>query len=270
MILGQYINMSRMLSIVNRFTQLNRSIRLNIVSHIFVSFIVSASCFILYGCCGDGTGPGYSASGYFVALFSPQAQTIEIQATNEEYTDISIDTPTGFWYFSEYDHGGTIYEPNTYTYYRHACYYRVHNPTENTESVYMYAKGMQVEYTEVKARKIPSDADTLYDLESENLVDDLVHAFSDDVHNLLDDIDEIIADCPDGVAASHTHCEDVIVVEPGESAAIYFEDAPDNISALSIPENGSSYSFPRPNQETGILGDVFCGGDPHDEVRCSE
>ena len=67
MILGQYINMSRMLSIVNRFIRLNRLIQLSIVSRIFVSFIVCASCFILYGCCGIGSQAGYSR-GYYVAL----------------------------------------------------------------------------------------------------------------------------------------------------------------------------------------------------------
>ena len=236
-------------------------------------FGASAVCFVIGGCCFASATASH-LYGYFIALISPEPQTVELQATSEEYTDVSVETPVGFWYLFE-DYSGFAYAPHIYTYYRYACHYRVHNPAENAEPVYMYAKGMQVEYTEVKARKIPSDADTLYDLDLdfENLAADLAHAYSDDVHNLLDDIDEIIADCSDGVAASHTHCEDVIVVEPGESAAIYFEDAHGYFSRLSappIPENGSSYSFPRPNQETGILGDVFCGGDPHDEVRCSE
>ena len=232
-------------------------------------FGASAVCFVIGGCCFASAVPSYS-HGDFIALFSTEPQTVELQATSEEYTDVSVETPVGFWYLSEYN-SGFMYSPHIYTYYRYACHYRVHNPAENAEPVYMYAKGMGLGWTEViTAHGIPSDADTLYDLESDNLAADLMHAPPYDVQKLLDYIDEIIADCPDGVAASHTHCEDVIVVEPGESAAIYFEDAPDNISALSIPENGSSYSFPRPNQETGILGDVFCGGYPDDEVRCSE
>ena len=263
MISGQYINMSRMLSIVNRFTQLNRSIRLNIVSRIFVSFIVSASCFILYGCCGDGTGPGYSASGYFVALFSPQAQTIEIQATNEEYTDISIDTPTGFWYFSEYDHGGTIYEPNTYTYYRHACYYRVHNPTENTESVYMYAKGMGLDSAEIiTVRGIPSNADTFYDLESDDLAADLMYAYPYDVQQLLDFISEAANIClEDSTADTNYRCATFVVIEPGESASIYFKE----VSSVSVPDIGGSYTIDRPDEKFSLCG-VYS---PH-EVRCSE
>ena len=67
MMLGQYINMNRILSIVNHFIRLNRSIQLSIVSRIFVSLLVCASCFILYGCCGIGSQAGYSR-GYYVAL----------------------------------------------------------------------------------------------------------------------------------------------------------------------------------------------------------
>ena len=263
MMLGQYINMNRILSIVNRYARLNRSIRLNIVSRIFVSFIVSASCFILYGCCGDGTGPGYSASGYFVALFSPQAQTIEIQATNEEYTDISIDTPTGFWYFSEYDHGGTIYEPNTYTYYRHACHYRVHNPTENTEPMYMYAKGMGLDSAEIiTVRGIPSNADTFYDLESDDLAADLMYAYPYDVQQLLDFISEAANIClEDSTADTNYRCATFVVIEPGESASIYFKE----VSSVSIPDTGGSYTIARPDEKFSLCGTYS----PH-EVRCSE
>ena len=234
--------------------------------------VMFAVCFALSGCCHLVPSPA-GKHGHFVALISPEPQTVELQATSEVYTDARIETPVGFWYSYAYDPGYT-YEPNTYTYYRYACHYRVHNPAENTEPVYMYAKDMWVTITGADAPNgIPSDSDTLYDLESENLADNLVHAYSDDVHNLLYYIDEIIADCPDGAAASHTHCEDVIVVEPGESAAIYFEDAHgffSRPSAPSIPENGSSYLIPRPNHDDSVLGNILCGGYPDDEVRCSE
>ena len=260
--LGQYINMNRILSIVNRFTQLNRSIRLNIVSRIFVSLIVCASCLLLYGCCGIGTDAGLS-SGYFVALFSPEVQTVEMQAISEEYTDISIDTPTGFWYFSEYDRGGTVYEPNTYTYYRHACHYRVHNPTENTEPVYMYAKGMELESTEIiTVRGIPSNADTFYDLESDDLAADLMYAYPYDVQQLLDFISEAANIClEDSTADTDYRCATFVVIEPGESASIYFKE----VSSVSIPDTGGSYTIDRPDERFSLCGTYS----PH-EVRCSE
>ena len=270
MILGQYINMNRILSIVNRFIRLNRLIQLSIVSRIFVSFIVCASCFILYGCC-IGTEPGYSR-GYFVALFSSEAQTVELQAASEGYTDIRVESPAGFWYFSAEFFGGTIHAPHVYTYYRHACHYRVHNPAENTEPVYMYVEGMMLEYTEIQdSRGISSNADILYDLESDDLAADFMYAYPGEIQQVLDFISEAANIClEDSTADTNYRCATFVVIEPGESASIYFEDAPDNISALSIPENGSSYSVPRPNHGDSVLGNILCGGYSDDEVRCSE
>ena len=262
MMLGQYINMNRILSIVNRFTQLNRLIRLNIVSRIFVSFIVSASCFILYGCCGPGTAPGYSR-GYFVALFSSEEQTVELQAASEGYTDIRVENPAGFWYFSEEFPGGTIHEPYVYTYYRYSCHYRVHNPVENAEPVYMYAEGMRLEHTEIRnSRGIPANADTFYDLESDDLAADLMYVYPDEIQQLLDFISEAANIClEDSTADTDNRCATFVVIEPGESASIYFKE----VSSVSIPDTGGSYTIDRTDEIFSLCG-VYS---PH-EVRCSE
>ena len=262
MILGQYINMNRILSIVNRFIRLNRLIQLSIVSRIFVSFIVCASCFILYGCCGDGTAP-YVSAGYFIALFSSEPQSVEMQAASEGYTNVRTETPAGFWYFSEYTPSGSAFRSTTYTYYRHACHYRVHNPTENTEPVYMYAKGMELESAEIiTVRGIPSNADTFYDLESDDLAADLMYAYPYDVQQLLDFISEAANIClEDSAADTDYRCATFVVIEPGESASIYFKE----VSSVSIPDTGGSYTIDRPDERFSLCGTYS----PH-EVRCSE